>query len=308
MANQQDNKKLPEIAIPREGLVVAYFGHSVAVEVEDGQVFHCHLHRNQELPVVGDKVQWKPESENQGVVTAILPRSSLLSRGDGHGKMKPIAANIDVIAIVMAPPPVFSAYLLNRYLVASALLGIQPILVVNKIDLLPDAENTLKELLMPYRQLDYAVILTSVYLAGGLDELVLFLREKSAVLVGPSGVGKSSIIAKLAEDAVIPTSVVTHKGIGKHTTTGTRLYHLPKGGCLIDSPGVREFNLWPVAQADLLRGFSEFAAFLGECKFRDCQHLTEPGCRLREAAEQGKISRIRFDTYKILVKELSQRL
>ena len=120
----------------QHGLVISYFGNSVAVEAEDGQVFQCHLHRNQDLPVVGDQVIWQFGTGNTGTVSSILPRRSLLSRGDGRGKMQPIAANIDVIAIVMAPSPIFSEYLVDRYLVAAELVNIQPVLVLNKTDLL----------------------------------------------------------------------------------------------------------------------------------------------------------------------------
>src|SRR3990167_8353171 len=116
---------------PKLGLVISYFGNSVAVEAESGQVFQCHLHRNQELPVVVDQVEWALEGET-GVIISIKPRRSLLARGEGHGKMKRIAANIDALVIVMAPPPVFSDYLVDRYLVAAELLHLQPILVLNK--------------------------------------------------------------------------------------------------------------------------------------------------------------------------------
>src|SRR3990167_9247969 len=125
-------------AATKPGLIIAYFGNSVAVEAADGQVFQCQLHRNQALPVVGDRVRFELGGGDaaMGVVTQIEPRTSLLARGDPHGKRKPIAANIDVMLVVMAPPPIFAEHLIDRYLVAAELLGIQPLLVLNKMDLL----------------------------------------------------------------------------------------------------------------------------------------------------------------------------
>lgn len=293
-------------ALSQQGLVISYFGNSVAVEAEDGQVFQCHLRRNQELPVVGDKVQWELGQGETGTILMIEPRRSLLMRGDGRGKMKPIAANIDAIVIVMSPPPIFSEYLVDRYLVASELLHIPPILVLNKMDLLTSStREAALDRLQPYRNIPYPVVLSSTLTQEGLHDLALQLKNKTAVLVGPSGVGKSSIIAALGYDEAIRVSDVSPKGAGKHTTTATRLYHLAQGANLIDSPGVREFNLWPVNQKEVLQGFKEFHDFLQGCKFRDCLHLVEPDCAVQIAKESGKISPQRFKSYQTLMKEAS---
>jgi ribosome biogenesis GTPase / thiamine phosphate phosphatase len=288
----------------RGGLVISYFGSSVAVEAKDGQVFQCHLRRNQELPVVGDRVEWQLEKDNTGIIQAILPRRTMLARGDARGKEKPIAANIDAILIVMAPPPIFSEYLVDRYLVAAELLKIQPILVLNKADLLDDTSRQ-KALvrLEPYRQIPYSVVLSSIFTADGLRELSDHLQSRTAVLVGPSGVGKSSIITALGNREAIRIGDVSSSGAGKHTTTATRLYHLPQGASLIDSPGVREFNLWPVSRRDVLHGFKEFGHYLSGCKFRDCLHVVEPGCAVQVAMLEGKISAQRYASYQELIKE-----
>lgn len=290
-------------ATPNTGLVVSSFGNTVAVEIANGQEIPCHLRRNQELPVVGDEVSWQPEGEGAGVVTGIMLRRSLLARGDNRGQMRPLAANVDKILLVMAPPPVFSAYLIDRYLVAAEILGIRPVIVLNKKDLLkPEVQQEVDQLLQSYRQIPYDVSLTCAISGDGLTALAALIKNSTSVLVGPSGVGKSSIISALVKQD-IRTRDVSPKGTGKHTTTATRLYHLPQGGALIDSPGVREFNLWPVTAEQIISGFKEFKPYLSGCRFRDCRHLVEPGCKLLEAVESGNVSRSRFENYLELVKK-----
>lgn len=290
----------------QHGLVISYFGNSVAVEADDGQVFQCHLRRNQELPVVGDRVLWQLAKSNTGTIHKILPRKSLLSRGDGH-HIKAIAANVDYIVIVMAPAPIFSEYLVDRYLVAAEILRIKPIIVLNKVDLLTKAsEEEALARLQPYQAIQYPVLLSSIFVKEKLAALNAALKDKTSVLVGPSGVGKSSIISALGNQEAIRVQDVSAKGAGKHTTTATRLYHLPQGGNLIDSPGVREFNLWAVQKPDILRGFIEFHAVVGQCKFRDCMHLVEPGCAVQAAIASGKISEQRFKSYCELMQEASE--
>lgn len=280
------------------GLVVSYFGNSVAVEYA-GEEFQCHLRRNQALPVVGDWVRFQLENEKTGIVLSIEPRRSVLGRGDKYGKLKPIAANLDALVVVMAPRPEFSEYLIDRYVLAAELANITPIIVCNKIDLLSEREQeSMLQRLAAYYQVPYLVMLTSVLTPNGLADLAKFLQEKTAVLVGPSGVGKSSIIQALSHSPNIRIADVSAKGAGKHTTTATRLYHLPGSGNLIDSPGVREFNLWPVSRAEILQGFKEFANYLGQCKFRDCQHLEEPGCAVQAAVRDGKINPSRYQNFK----------
>ena len=293
--------------LSQPGLIISYFGSSVAVEATDGQVFQCHLRRNQELPVVGDRVHFQLGQDNTGIITSILPRRTMLARANTHGgKMKPIAANLDILLIIMAPPPIFSEHLVDRYLIAAELLKITPILVVNKMDLLDErGKEALEKRLLPYRQVPYIVILSSIYYPNGLQELATHLKNKTSALVGPSGVGKSSIIAALNQSELIRVGEVSAKGAGKHTTTATRLYHLPDGGDLIDSPGVREFNLWPVSKQEILAGFREFQPFINSCKFRDCQHIVEPGCAVQAAISDGKISPQRFASYQELLKEVA---
>lgn len=305
MQNQPDNCQ----PLEKHGLVISYFGHSVAVETEDGQVVLCHLHRNQALPVVGDRVIWQFEKSDTGTIDRILPRRSILAKGTAKGDLKkPLAANVDDLVIVMSPAPVFSEYLVDRYLIAAELLQIRPVIVLNKVDLLDDvARQVAYEQLEPYRRIGYSVIFCSVHTEQGLGEIDALLKDKTAVLVGPSGVGKSSIIAALKKDDEIKIGEVSAKGAGKHTTTATRLYHLPQGGQLIDSPGVREFTLWPINKQEVARGFREFADYAGHCKFRDCQHLKEPECGVLAAVTDGRMSEHRHQSYQTLMKLAEQQ-
>lgn len=307
MVDHSNKQQISQSTQP--GLVVSYFGSMVAVETAAKEIIHCHLRRNQELPVVGDQVEWSLEKEqNTGVIEQICPRRSVLLRSAGHGKTKPIAANIDQLIIVMAPPPIFAEYLIDRYLAAAELLSISAALIVNKMDLVdPEIEIELTKRLAPYRAIPYPVLLTSLYAQQGLEKLAELLQHKTSVLVGPSGVGKSSIIAYFVEDHTIRIGDVSDKGSGKHTTTATRLYHVQGDGQLIDSPGVREFGLWPVTPADLLRAFKEFLPLLSQCKFRDCQHMMEPGCAIKSAVAAGQLSATRYENYQALMKTAKER-
>lgn len=302
------NKQVEQITTSGQpGLVISYFGNSVAVEAADGQVFQCHLRRNQELPLVGDRVVWQLEKDNTGIVLAIEPRRSLLARGndrgDGQGKMKAIAANVDAMIVVMSPPPSFSEHLIDRYLIAAEILDLQPIIVLNKIDLLDGTlRKAAEDRLIPYREVGYQALLISALTEEGLTDLASLLKDKTSVLVGPSGVGKSSIIIDFVKQD-IRTQVVSARGAGKHTTTATRLYHLPTGGHLIDSPGVRDFSLWSVNEAEVLKGFKEFQPFMTGCKFRNCSHTVEPGCAVQKALADGKISAARHASYQEFLKE-----
>jgi ribosome biogenesis GTPase len=175
--------------------------------------------------------------------------------------------------------------------------------VVNKADLLsPEGLVRQQAELAIYDNVPYPVVYSSIITNHGLDDLKAALAGKRGVLVGPSGVGKSSLITALGATEDIRVGEVTAKGGGKHTTTASRLYHLEGGGGLIDSPGVREFNLWPITRAEVLQGFREFHAYLSGCRFRDCMHAVEPGCAVQRAVTDGRISLERYKSYQELIK------
>jgi ribosome biogenesis GTPase / thiamine phosphate phosphatase len=300
---------LKELALgpEQEGLLVANYGASVEVEDAEAMAHRCQLRQNLPPLVTGDRVVWQPAAEG-GVVSALLPRRSMLSRPDSLGELKPVAANIDQIMVVAAPAPEFSADLIDQYLAAAELTGITPILVFNKIDLVDDSKRQqVDELLQRYRRIGYTVLETSTKLNHGLDDLRQQLNNKTNVFVGQSGVGKSSLVKALLPQHEISIGELSQQsGLGQHTTSTSRLYHLPDGGTLIDSPGVRDFRLWSMNRMALAEGFREFAPFLGHCRFRDCRHESEPQCALREAVENGKISKQRLQSYLRLCTQLEE--
>lgn len=302
-------KKSKLTGAEKEGLIIATFGATVDVEDNDGHIIRCHLRKNAEPVITGDRVLWLPDNNQHGIVAALLPRKSLLGRPESAHRVKPIAANVDVILIANAPPPVLSEDMIDRYLIAAENLRMQPVILLNKSDLLDEpSKAAIQQRLEIYKKIGYSVIFTSVISPHGLDELSRFIKDKTCVLVGASGVGKSSIISALTQQNSIPIGEISATtGLGKHTTTSTRLYHLPQGGNLIDSPGVREFGLWHVTADEVLNGFIEFRPLLGECKFRNCNHQNEPGCAIQEAAEKNLISQRRLDHYHEIVAGLQQR-
>ena len=287
-----------------QGLVLANFGRQAEVRMLDsGDIQQYKVRANIQTLVAGDNVRVSSE----GSISALLPRRTELLRPDPQGRLKPVAANIDSVFVVVAPEPQAFANLIDRYLVAIAVSDMKPVLVLNKIDLLGQRDSALINMLGRYEALGIPLLRVSGTSGEGLTELASAFEQTTGVLVGQSGVGKSSLIQVLLpkqELKVGPLSVASKKG--RHTTTTARLYHFPAGGDLIDSPGIREFGLWHMEPDDVLYGFKELRDMIGHCKFRDCQHELEPKCAIRESLEEGKISQLRFDSYKRILSTLGE--
>lgn len=273
------------------GLLITRYGKQLEVEAENGELYQCHSRQNLFDLVVGDKVIWQAGQNYTGVIVACSPRQTLLARASYRQTVKPIAANVEQILLVIAPEPIPTTLLLDSYLVAAAYTGIPLIIAVNKVDMLKQQSPALLKLLEDYQALGYRVILTSTLTDAGLTELKTILADKTSVLVGQSGVGKSSLIAKLLpETAVTIGKLAGNTKLGAHTTSAARLYHLPSGGNIIDSPGIREFALGPLSLEQIVSGFIEFRPFLGKCRFANCKHLQEPSCALQMAVDNRQIS------------------
>lgn len=294
---------------PQTGLVVANYGQALVIEDHQGDLYHCAVRQNLGAIACGDRVIWQALEDNKGIVVAVQPRRSLLCRPDYSGRVKPVAANLDQIAIVVAPRPEFNEFLIDRYLVAIAGMGSEPLIVVNKIDLLDSqARTALEERLSTYRHIGCTVLFASSRSARGLDALGDRLGGCLSILVGQSGVGKSSLVQALLPNRDIRIQALSQAtGLGTHTTTTATLYHLPQGGDLIDSPGVRSFELGDLQAEDVDRGFIEFISYLGHCRFSNCSHTVEPGCALKEAVKCGEIDPRRLASYHQLKAAVSGR-
>ena len=277
---------------PREGVVITRHGQTLGIRGDERSLYHCLCRQNIGHPVCGDRVVWQPMPSNQGVVTALLERTTSLARPVYSGEHRALAANLSQLAVVLAPAPPPSSYLLDQYLIAAEGMGVSALIAVNKKDLFNDEESAaFEQAFGHYRDIGYPIIWISAKYEHGLDPLIGQLRDKTSILVGQSGVGKSSLIKALLPDIEIQIGRLSDaSGLGKHTTSATTLYDLPQGGQLIDSPGVRSFRLGQLDKPQLEQGFREFRPYLGHCRFADCSHHQEPGCALIEAVGNGLIA------------------
>lgn len=309
------------------GRVLVRHGARLAIEDEAGEIRPGVSRRQLGALVCGDRVRWTPTSNGEGVVVALEPRHGLLSRPDYSGRDKPLAANLSLLLIVIAPEPAPSRYLIDQYLVTAERMGIEALILLNKADLLsthmadsagcekavsPDMDVVanlapMDLALGDYREIGYDLLAVSADSGQGLHELRERLSGETAILLGQSGVGKSSLTQALLPDQQVQIgrlSAVT--GLGRHTTSAATCYRLPTGGYLIDSPGVRSFRLGAMSRDALAQGFREFRPHLGRCQFANCRHERDPGCALNEAVEAGQVSAQRLAHFHHLAEQAEQ--
>lgn len=312
---QNQRKRLEQVDIdwqsdqldaPEEGRVVSRYGQHVDIRSQQGEVVRCHIRRTVTSLVCGDKVQWRRAKNSkdgmQGVVEAVFDRETLLSRPDFYDGLKPVAANIDQIFVISSVLPAYTTQIIDRYLVACEDIGIEPTIVLNKIDLLSELDDNQQALientLNYYASMGYTVLQVSSSQAEGLQPLLAQLPEHTSIVVGQSGVGKSSLVNNILPQVNTETRAVSeNSGLGQHTTTVATWYDLPHGGALIDSPGIREFSLWHLDPEQVAWGYKDFRDYLGSCKFRDCKHRGDPGCALQQAVADGHIAGWRLDNF-----------
>lgn len=291
---------------PQRGSVVARHGATVAVASDStDDIYSCLLRQNLGHVVCGDRVVWQATGDSSGVVTALVERSTVLSRPDYAGHEKPIAANLTQLVIVVAAEPAPTGYLVDQYLAAAESIGIRALIAINKADILGADTQTLLHRLEQYRSIGYPLLQVAAKKALGLNLLATRLRNETSILVGQSGVGKSSLVKALLPDQDIQVGRLSSAtGLGRHTTSAATLYYLPSGGSLIDSPGVRSFRLPLMDRQQLERGFREFRPYLGKCQFSNCAHEDEPGCALRSAVERGLVSAWRLESFRHMASRL----
>ena len=280
------------------GRVITRYGQRQLVESIDKKLYQCTGRRNIGLSVAGDEVLFQKTDDNEGVVTAIQPRINELKRQN-----KLIAANIDQLWLVVALEPHYEFELIDRYLIMAENVNLPINIIINKIELAKNLEQVSRDFSI-YKNIDYQVHFLSVKQENNLDSLKSCLRDKTHIFLGQSGVGKSSLINTLIPDLDLRVDEISTKTkLGRHTTTNTTIYHIPSGGDLIDSPGIREFQINEFSSKQILNGYREFKSYLGKCRFRNCQHVNEPDCAIRGALDSEVIHPARYQSYTNLISE-----
>ena len=295
------------------GLVIASHGRHVVVETPDGRQLICHPRGKKTHAVVGDHVLWQA-TEDEGTLEKVQARKNLFYRQD-EIRTKSFAANLDQVLILIAAEPEFSESQLTRALVAAEAEQIAPIIVLNKCDLTALHARAWQRL-QPYRDMGYQTISTALKPISGameatpISDLMALLGERTTLILGPSGSGKSSLINRLLPNAQVLTQEISSAlNSGKHTTTSTRLYwaDAARRTAVIDSPGFQEFGLHHIAPMQLAQLMPDIQKHAADCKFYNCSHLHEPGCGVLQALESGvQISESRYRIYQELFAELSQ--
>lgn len=307
----------PALVNALDGVVTAVLGLIAHVEGPDGNNYACTVRRilrtrqiDHRHPVtVGDRVRFVPEpgrgdASSAGVIHTVLPRRSELCRANDK-RTHLIAANVDqVVVVASADQPPIKPSLIDRYLISASAGRMAAVVCINKIDL--DQDGYAREVLERYRHIGYPVAATSTVTGEGVDELRTLMTGKSSVIAGQSGVGKSSLLNAVQPGLQLKTGVVsrfTEKG--RHTTTTAQLLKLDGGGYVVDTPGIRAFELAMVPLGELEMHFVEFVPLISRCKFADCTHIHESGCAIREAVETEEIDPDRYYTYVRVFKERS---
>ena len=297
---------VPEIdpSVCKQGRVLSIHGLESRVQAEDGTVFRCAVRRllkslatdQRHVVAAGDRVMFRPSGAEEGIIERIEPRHGMLSR-TSRGRQHVIVANVDLMLIVVsAAQPNLKPGLIDRMLIASEQSEIRPLICINKIDLIDPAE--LQPLIGVYGQLGYDVLLLSATTGFGVDRLRQRVAGQQAAVAGQSGVGKSSLLNVIEPGLELEVRTVSQENDkGRHTTTAARLIPLPGGGYLVDTPGIRQFQLWDVIPEEVAGYFRDLRPYVSHCKFADCTHTHETDCAVKEAVAYGRIDVRRYDSY-----------
>ena len=279
------------------GQIIREYGQTLEVEA-NSQIHTCFARKNLDTLVIGDYVDFIIDPQTgQGVIEKRLPRHSLIARSDRYHPIKEMAANLTQVVIMAAPIPPPHEYYIDQYLAATELANLKVLLLINKADLFP-AHPEILEFKAFYEKVGYEIMLISARNHTHLPALSARLAGETSLLMGVSGVGKSSLINTLLGEHTTKTSMISAANQkGQHTTSVSTLYHLENGGHLIDIPGIREFKLPKNQRPDLAQGFRDFWPYLGHCRYRNCSHKEDPGCALVAAVASGQIQKQRLLNY-----------
>lgn len=278
------------------------------LRLADGRHVDARIKGKRLKPVCGDQVTAQAiPGEKEWLITGLEPRRNALSRPNLRGHVEVLAANIDVLIVVAAFSPRPDWFIVDRYLSAAEQMDVDAVIVLNKADATDEPEEH-DQTLAEYAAVGYSTLVVSAHTGRNLGNLVSLLNGRIGILVGQSGVGKSSIINRLLDTEVLPTAEISEKrGEGRHTTVNSVLLDLAGGGALIDSPGVRDFAPALGPDDDVTYGFREIRELADQCRFANCKHLREPDCAVKAAVDSGAVSPRRYESYKRLV-NLTQRL
>jgi ribosome biogenesis GTPase len=291
--------------------VIATYSRRMRLRLAGGTEVEARIKGKKLKPVCGDYVTAGPiDNENDWLITGICDRENALARPNMRGQVEVLAANVDLLIVVAAAAPEPDWFILDRYLAAAENMRVDAVVVFNKTDLaMGDAETT--KALGDYAQTGYQVLLCSAETESGIQELQQVIRDQTAIIVGQSGVGKSSIINVLMGGRTQRTKEISAKtGEGKHTTVNSMMLDLPEGGRIIDSPGVRDYAPALDSVPAVVLGFREIEKAGHDCRFANCRHLREPGCAVKSDVENDNISARRYESYRrllFLTEKLDQR-
>ncbi|MGV6859108.1 MAG: ribosome small subunit-dependent GTPase A [bacterium] len=277
------------------GRVISRFGAELLLLTTDDDIIRATARRKLDSLVCGDRVEYEQQS-GTWIVTAMLERKNALERTYFRGQTRTMAANIDQVLVISALKPETDWNVVNGALIAAERLHADAIILHHKFDL--GSSEEMEQHLDDYRRIGYTVLDTSIEKPESIEALEARLSQQTAILLGQSGMGKSSLVEQLVAEAKIKIGHISETtGLGRHTTSVTQLYPIPGGGYLIDSPGIRDFTPPPLPPEELQYAFREFVPLIGQCRFHNCQHHKEPGCAIRAAVDQGEISQFRYAGY-----------
>jgi ribosome biogenesis GTPase / thiamine phosphate phosphatase len=284
---------------PGDAIVIGTFSRRMRLRLADGREVDARIRGKRLKPVCGDRVAAQQlEDEPEWLITSIRDRVNTLTRPNLRGGTEVLAANVDLLVVVAASPPDPDWFVVDRYLCAADDMGIPAAVAFNKSDLQDSAAPELQD----YAAIGYPTVRCSAQTGDGIDRLQALVRDRTAIIVGQSGVGKSSLINRLAGEARLPVGDVSaHSGEGRHTTVNSTMLSLPGGGAVIDSPGVRDYAPALESQDLVIHGYRELEREGHDCRFANCRHLREPGCAVKTAVAEARISARRYESYKRLL-------